>query len=1025
MITRFALKNNVLTIAVLFVMVLGGLSVFQAMPRDDMPPFLIRNVNIVTSYPGASPVRVENLISDKIEKVVQEIPEVDYISSESRTGISIVTVALKESEFNLQPIFDRIRRKVEEVESQLPEGSQVTIEDELGDVFGIILGVTAQGYSFSEIKDIADDIRNELIKLPDAAKVEITGIQEERIYIEFDDARLSELGLTKEHVSDIISKINIIIPGGELRAGDRRIILEPTGSFESVDDLRQVIVSIADNKLIRLGDVTNITRGYLTPRNSIVNINGVTGLAIGVNLKKGGNIILLGRQVDEKLKELMESYPYGVEIERVASQDAVVETSVNGFIMNLIQAIVVVLIVMLMFLGLRTGMVVASLIPATMVMTILIMSILGVGLNKVTLAALIIALGMLVDNAIVMSESIMVKMEGGTKAFDAAIESSRELVISLLTSSLTTSAAFMAFFLAESVLGEIMGNIFIVVTIALISSWILTLSLITLLCVSAIKVNKKKGSEATKPGLFDKLSVYYRRFLVFNLKHPVLTISVVLIMFVTSLFLMKFIPFIFMPKSDRAVVTLNLELPVGTAIEKTETMVQKVEAYMKANLLSLTGKTEGVVSWSSYVGEGAPKYDLGYTAPESSPNAAHILINTSSDPANDLVIGLLDEFIFNNFPDVVYSVSRLISGGGSADPIVIRISGDDETKLYELSEKIKIKLSSIAGAKNISDDWGLKTKKLVVDINQTNAQIAGVSNQDIAVSLQTVLSGSQTGSYREDDKVIPIMMRNDNADTLTIEELEGMNIYVQNSGKSVPLKQVAEIIVKWQPTKILRRDLTRTLSVTSDVQPGVTASEVMNQLSPWLKNESQNWAQGYTYEIGGDAEGSSDAMGAIIKKLPLSVLIIILLLVAQFNSIKKPTIILLTIPLGLIGVILGLLITGSYFGFMAFLGLISLAGIVINNAIVLLDRIEFEETENNKQPQDSVVDAALQRFRPILLTTATTAFGLIPLWIGGGLLWEPMAIGIIFGLLFATGLTLIIVPVLYRVFFGISYADYS
>jgi len=382
----------------------------------------------------------------------------------------------------------------------------VTIKDELGDVFGIIVGLTAEGYSFSEMKDIADDIRNELIKLPDAAKVEIVGTQEERVYVEFDDARLADLGLTKSRITDIISKTNIIIPGGEIKTGDRRIILEPTGSFESVDDLRNIIVSIANNKIIRLGDVTDISRGYITPRESIVNINGTTGLAIGVNLKKGGNIILLGQQVDEKLNELMEIYPYGVELLRVASQDTVVETSVNDFVSNLVQAVVVVLLVMLAFLGLRTGLVVASLIPATMVMTILVMSILDVGLNKVTLASLIIALGMLVDNAIVMSESIMVKMEEGIAAKDAAIESAKELMIPLLTSSLTTSAAFMAFFLAESVLGEIMGKIFVVVTIALLSSWILTLTLITLLCVSAIKIKKADSSNKKKRGVFDILA---------------------------------------------------------------------------------------------------------------------------------------------------------------------------------------------------------------------------------------------------------------------------------------------------------------------------------------------------------------------------------------------------------------------------------------------------------------------------------------------------------------------------------------
>jgi len=432
-----------------------------------MPPFLIRVVSIVTSFPGASPERVENLVSDRIEKVAQEIAEVDYITSESRTGISIVNVYIKESEFDLRPIFDNLRRKVEGIEGQLPEGTSVIIKDELGDVFGIIVGLTADGYTQAEMKEIADDIRDGLIKLPDAAKVEINGIQKEKIYVEFDDARLANLGLTKKKLQGLISATNIIFPGGDIQVGTRRIILEPTGSFESLQDLKNIIVSSAGSTIIRLGDVTKISRGYEEPKKRITKINGKSGLAIAVNLKAGGNIILLGVQVDAKLDEYREIYPHGVEIERVASQDVVVDSSVRNFMNNLIQAVVVVLVVMLLFLGLRTGLVVASLIPVTMVTTLLVMSILGVGLNKVSLASLIIALGMLVDNAIVVSESIMVRMEKGVKAFDAAIESAKELMIPLLTSSLTTGAAFMAFFLAESVMGEIMGQIFVVVTVTL------------------------------------------------------------------------------------------------------------------------------------------------------------------------------------------------------------------------------------------------------------------------------------------------------------------------------------------------------------------------------------------------------------------------------------------------------------------------------------------------------------------------------------------------------------------------------
>ncbi|MEN8264418.1 MAG: efflux RND transporter permease subunit [Nitrospirota bacterium] len=1022
MLTKFAIKNNVLTISIIAVLVILGLSVFNSMPRDDMPPFLIRYVSIVTSFPGAGPERVENLVTDKIEEVVQEIPEIDYITSESRTGISIVNVSIKESEFNLRPIFDDIRRKVEDMEHILPEGTNVVIKDEMGDVFGIIVGLTADGYSHAEMKEIADDIRDGLIKLPDAAKVEISGEQEERVYIEFDEARLADLGLTKQKLQGLITETNIVFPGGDIKVGDRRIILEPTGSFESVEDLRNIIVSSTGGEIIRLGDVTNIYRGYIDPRESINKINGRPGLAIAINLKEGGNIIQLGEQVDRRLNEYRAIYPHGVEIERVASQDFKVDKSVKDFINNLVQAVIVVLVVMLLFLGLRTGLVVASLIPVTIVMTLLIMSLMEVGLNKVTLASLIIALGMLVDNAIVMSESIMVKMEQGVTAFDAAVESSKELIIPLLVSSLTTSAAFMAFFLADSVMAEIMGNIFVVVSIALLSSWLLSLTMITLFCVYAIKINK---SENKKPDIFERIGVSYRKFLILNLKKSYILISAIVLLFIIFIFLMRFIPFIFMPKSDRAIVTANIELPLGTAIEHTEAAVDDIEKFIIENLMINDTRKEGVETWSTYVGQGAPKYDRGYNPPESSPNAAHILMNTTSDNINDYVIEQLDNYIFNNYPDVTRQVSRLLQGGGSADPVAIRISGEDPNRLYEIVDRVKAKLAEIHGTKNISDDWGMRTKKIVVNIHPTKARLAGISNQDIAVSLQTVLSGAKTGEYREGDKLIPIIMRSDSAEGLDIDDLETLNIYAQQTGVNVPLKQVADLNVVWQASKIKRRDLYKTITVTSDVQTGYTANNVTKQLAPWLKEYKTEWAPGYKYEFGGDAEGSSRAMGAVIKKLPLSLFIILLLLIGQFNSLRKPAIILLTIPLGLIGVIIGLLITGSYFGFLAFLGVISLSGIVINNAIVLLDRIEIELEEHGRTQQDAIVEAAQQRFRPILLTTFTTSFGLIPLWLGGGIMWEPMAITIIFGLLFATVLTLLFVPVLYSIFFRVRFSSFS
>ena len=994
-LTSFAIKNNRITYSLLVIILFMGILTFTQMPRDDMPPFKIRFASIVCIFPGASPERVEMLVTDKIEKVVQEIPEVDYIESESRTGVSIVVVALKENVTELRPIFDNLRRKVEGIQYQLPEGVVPDINDELGEIFGIIVGLTGEGFSYAELKDVADEIRDGLIKIPDAAKVEIAGAQEERIFIEYDNATIAKLGLTQQLLEDILSNTNIIFPGGDIIVGNERIILEPTGSFEKVDDLKRVIVSAESGQMVYLGDITNIRRGYTDPQRAIVRINGEPGMALAISLKEGGNIVNLGEQIDQAIERYQQMYPIGIEILRIASQDLVVQESVMDFIGNLVQSVVVVLLVMLLFLGFRTGMVVASLIPSVIVMTLLISGNLNIGLNQVSLASLIIALGMLVDNAIVVSESIMVKMEKGEKPFDAAMSSTKELNIPLLSASLTTSAAFLAFFLAESVMGEIMGQLFVVV------------------------------SQPDKKSSFDRLNNYYGKLLAGSLRRPYILITAIVIIFFLAMNGFSKLPFIFMPESERAIVSANIELPLGTDIKRTEQVIIEIEDFIEDSLLVSGSRAEGVISWSSYIGEGAPKYDLGYMPPEASPNAAHILLNTSSGKINQKVIDNLYSFCFENYPEMMATVSRLGTGGGSAIPIAIRISGKDPEVLFELAGEVKQKLRGISGTKNVDDNWGMRNKKLIVDIDQAKAILAGVSSQDIAVSLQTVLAGSYIGQFREGDKVIPIIMRNQQTQAQDIDKLESLNIYAQYSGRNVPLKQVADARIIWEASKILRRDLYRTITVTSEVEDEYTAFEIMQQLLPEMDSDLKSWPLGYQYFAGGEAEESADAMNAVTEKLPISLFIILLLLIGQFNSLRKSAIVLLTIPLGLIGVVAGLLLVKSYFGFLAFMGLISLAGIVINNAIVLLDRIKIEREEFNRPPQEAIIVAAQQRFRPILLTTATTSLGLIPLWVGGGTMWRPMAITIIFGLLFATIITLLFVPVLYKSFFRISFKNYK
>lgn len=615
-LTSFAIKNNRITYSLLFIILFMGILTFTQMPRDDMPPFKIRFATIVCMFPGASPERVEMLVTDKIEKVVQEIPEVNYIESESRTGVSIVVVALKENVTELRPIFDNLRRKVEGIQYQLPAGVIPDINDELGETFGIIVGLTGEGFSYAELKDVADEMRDGLIKIPDAAKVEIAGAQEERIFIEYDNATIAKLGLTQQLLRDILTNTNIIFPGGDIIIGNERIILEPTGSFEDLDDLKSVIVSAEDGQMVYLGDITNIRRGYVDPQRAIVRINGEPGMALAISLKAGGNIVSLGEQIDLAIARYRQTYPIGIELLRIASQDIVVQESVMDFIGNLVQSVVVVLIVMLLFLGFRTGMVVASLIPSVIVMTLLISGSFDIGLNQVSLASLIIALGMLVDNAIVISESIMVKMENGEKPFDAALSSTKELNLPLLSASLTTSAAFLAFFLAESVMGEIMGQLFVVVTIALLSSWLLSMTLIPLLCIKFIRVKKSKVSRPEKKSNFERLNKYYSKVLTGSLRRPYILVTSIIIVFFLAMFGFSKVPFIFFPESERAIVSANIELPLGTDIKRTEQVIQEIEVFIKDHLLVTGNKKDGVISWSSYIGEGAPRRP-GIHAPRS------------------------------------------------------------------------------------------------------------------------------------------------------------------------------------------------------------------------------------------------------------------------------------------------------------------------------------------------------------------------------------------------------------------------
>ncbi|MCY3933374.1 MAG: efflux RND transporter permease subunit [Acidobacteria bacterium] len=1016
-LTRSAIDNRVVTFMALAVVAFSGFWAYRTLPRAEDPGFLVRNAIVRTQFPGAAPKRVELLVTDRIERAIQEIPEVAHITSESRTGQSIVTVEVRGSVTDLRPVWDNLRRKVRDAQGELPQGVVPVVDDELGEVFGTVVALTADGFSHAELEQVAEQVREVLLRIDDVAKVEIEGAQEERVFVDFDNARLSGLGLSATQLQGILQSSNIIISGGAVETGVERITLEPTGSFNSVDDIRRTLVTLpGSGETVYLGDIADIRRGYAEPARAKVRANGQPALVLAISMRTGGNIVRLGENIRTAIADLERSYPVGVAFDILAFQPEVVERAVSTFVNSILQALGIVLACMLLFLGLRTGLVVASLVPMAMLATLMLMQYFGIGLDKMSLASLIIALGVLVDNAIVMSESILVRMQAGEDGRAAAVASSKELRVPLLVSSLTTIAAFLPIVLAESAVGEYTAPLAQVIAITLLSSWLLAITMIPLLCVIFLRVRQRREDAFDTP--------FYRRYrgvLQLLLRRPLVTVLGALGVLVATLGLFRFVERSFFPDSREVLFTGAFEFPYGTSFTYTEAAMLDVERFLIEELATRED-SEGVRNWAFFVGGRAPRFTLGYSAGQPHFGYAALIGNASTSGGLNASIDRLREYVEANHPDIEVTLRRLASGPGGGTPVEVRLFGPDRDVLFELADGVKARLASLPGTRNIADDWGAQTKKLVVEIDAARARRAGITNQDIAVSLRTALSGYEVTEYREGDKAIPVVLRSEVGEREDIGKLESINVYAQ-SGRNVALRQVADVVLTFEPSRILRRDLSKALSVQADLDPGADAMafSIASAIDGWLAGQQEGWPLGYSYEIGGTFESSAEANASIAGKLPLAGLLILLLLVAQFNSVRKPLIVLLTIPLGLTGVVVGLLVTGQSLGFMTLLGVVSLAGIVINNAIVLIDRIRIEIDENGLKPGPAVLEAAQRRLRPILLATATTAGGLLPLWFGGDPLFVSMAIAILFGLVFATVLTLSFVPALYCLLFGVRY----
>ena len=1008
-LTHWALNNATLVVVLMLLVIFTGLVSVQTHPSREDPAITIRTAVVTASYPGMSATRIEDLITRKIEEKAREMPEVDTIKSTSRTGQTTVRVELHDRYFDLKPIWQSLRNKMSDVADDLPSGTNgPTVDDSQGEVAMATVAMTAEGFSLAEMRTTARQLRNKLYSVSGVSKVSLFGIEPERIYVEFDTARLSQLGLSPESLANSVSQTNIVSPGGRIEAGVASFTIEPSGNFESLAELGNVTLEVpnTEGQVVYLRDLVTISRSYVDPPKNPVFFNARPAIVISVQMVDNFDAARFGADLRASLSELEASLPIGYALDVVTFQPKDIERAVNGVMSNLYQTVVIVLVVVMIFLGWRSGLIVGVMVPLTMLMSVLIMRYLGIELEKMSLAALIISLGLLVDNGIVVAEEIGRRIAAGEPRKDAAIAAGSALALPLLASSLTTILAFMPLMLAENEAGEYTRSLSLVIGIALLSSWIIAMTVTPLLCIWGMKPVLATSSHADPYA--GPIYRGYRVVLAVLLRWRIAFLVLSVLGLVLSVWAMRFVPNVFFPASDRSNLQVYVDLPVGTNTYGTVDVTKRLTEW-----LADKQSNPRVQSHVAYVANGGPRFYLGLSPIDPEPNRAFLIVNGDSAEALPEISLAIRVFAAENMPEARVQVKPMSTGGSEAGLVQYRIYGDDSSVLSSLAKQFEDHLRGVDDTVNISNDWDNRVVKILVNVDQARARRAGVTSESVASALNSALSGVVVTDYREGDTIIPIYLRAKGDERTNLDRLRTL-IVSKVDDAPVPLLQVADFEGEANFAVVKRRDLERVITVSAK-NTRLSASELDARVTPFM--EDLQLPPGYRVERGGELEGSADAQGALFANMPLAFALIVLILVAQFGSTTKPVIILSVIPFTLIGVTAALLLMpGAAISFIGILGLLALAGIIINNAIVLIDSID-EQFAAGIELTAAITAACMKRMRPIFMTTITTILGLAPLIVSGDILFYDLAVVISGGLLIGTVLTLGVVPVLYSLFF--------
>ncbi|MFQ5995670.1 MAG: efflux RND transporter permease subunit [Acidiferrobacterales bacterium] len=1028
-LAAFAVEKKALTFFITFVLFVGGVAAFNALGQLEDPEFTVKTAVISTTYHGASPTEVELEVSDRIEVAVQELRQLKWVESVNWPGVSQVKVEILPQYWDdeLPQVWDELRRKVRDMEGQLPPGAgKPLVVDDYGAVFGFQLAVVGDGFDYAELERYAKDLRKELVLVKGVARVDLVAIQDKILYLDVSETQLSQLGLSDESIEQTLQNQNMVVDAGGVDLQELRYRIAPTGQFSSPEDIANLAIRptlfdslqqrsrgdgrLASSELIRIGDIGDVRRGFREPPSYVMRYNGFPAVGLSMTHAFGSNIVEVGRNIDARLAELIPNLPVGIEVRRVNWQSDAVSDAIDNFLVSFAEAVGIVLVVLAVFMGWRMGVIIGTALIATVLGTFIIMALLEIDLHRMSLGALVISLGMMVDNAIVVADGMMVRLQKGMDRTQAAIEAGSQPSVPLIGATVVAVMAFFPIYASPESTGEYCKSLFEVVAIALLFSWVVSVTLTPLQCIYMVPDPKSGESDPYASGLFQR----FRRLLERAIRQRWLTLGSMAALLVVAIVGFGGVRQVFFPASSMAKFMVDVWMPQGTRVERVAANISRIEQKLMED--------ERVESVTSYIGGGPPRFYLPVTPEDRNTSYGHFIVAVRDFGETEEIFNDISPWLNENLPDALVPLRKFSVGPGKTWEFELRLSGPavaDPDVLRGIAEKAVDIITASPAATYARQDWRNRVQKVVPIYNQEQGRWATVTREDLAGTTKRAFDGRQVGLYREGDDLIPILLRHVEDERENVGGIEGLQIKPALTTEPVPLAQVTEdVVAEWEDPVINRRDRRRTVKIQSNPALGSVLAELRDDVEDKLF--ALGLPPGYRLEWGGITEDERDSQAALIPGIIPAVAIVVTILIALFNAYRPPLVILLTIPLAIIGITAGLLGTNTAFGFMALLGAMSLAGMMIKNAIVLLDEVNIN-LANGLSPYKSVREAAVSRLRPVMLAAATTVLGVIPLL--QDVFWVSMAVTIMAGLTFGTVLTMVVVPVLYATLYRIKVED--